>query len=61
MKAIQLARFPKIKHTHANWCIPAAVENMVRYHGGDIAQVDIAKWVNEIPGGMHTIKGGTGG
>lgn len=43
MKTIKLARFPKIKHEEEPGpsCLPASIENVVRYHGGEISQQDI--------------------
>ena len=55
MKAIQLARFPKIKHAQDNWCIPAAIENVVRYHGGDLSQQQIVAWIKEVSGSSEHI------
>ncbi|MBW1973345.1 MAG: C39 family peptidase [Deltaproteobacteria bacterium] len=41
MVRINFENFPKIKQSTQIWCIPASVENVVKYHGGDISQVDI--------------------
>lgn len=43
MKTVTLGRFPKIKHMEGTGpcCIPASIENVVRYHGGDISQQEI--------------------
>jgi len=39
--SIDLDNFPKIKQSTQIWCIPASVENVIKYHGGNISQVDI--------------------
>jgi len=39
--AVYLRNFPKIKQKETNWCILAAVENVVKFHGGNILQHDI--------------------
>jgi len=46
MKTVKLARFPKVKHVEGAGpcCIPASIENVVRYHDGDISQEDIRQW-----------------
>ena len=41
MYAIKLRQFPKIKQKEIKWCIPAAVENIIKYHGGHVSQEDI--------------------
>jgi hypothetical protein len=45
--AIKLRQFPKIKQKGTNWCIPAAVENVIRFHGGHILQEDILNYYIE--------------
>ena len=36
-----LDKFPCIKQSTPLWCIPASVENVIKYHSGDISQVEI--------------------
>jgi len=38
---INFENFPKIKQSTPIWCVPASIENVVKYHGEDISQVDI--------------------
>ena len=47
MQALKLVQFPKIKQKDTNWCIPAAVENVIRFHGGDVSQDDIFSYYIE--------------
>jgi len=37
--------FPCIYQIHPYWCIPAAVENVVKYHGGNLTQREIVDFV----------------
>jgi hypothetical protein len=57
MKTVKLARFPKIKHLQGTepCCIPASIENVVRYHGGDVSQQDIRAWCTERYGDADDI------
>ena len=47
VQAIELKQFPKIKQKKKNWCIFAAVENIVKFHGGSILQDDINQYYIE--------------
>lgn len=57
MKTVKLARFPKIKHMEDTgpYCIPASIENVVRYHGGDISQQEIRQRCIDQHGGIEDI------
>jgi len=57
MKTIKLARFPKVKHMEGTGpcCIPASIENVMRYHGGEISQEDIRQWCIDQHGDMEHI------
>ena len=57
MKTIKLARFPRTKHMEGDEpaCIAAAIENVVRYHGGKLSHEDICRWCIDRHGGMDDI------
>lgn len=47
MMAVKISRFPKIQQNNVNWCIPAAVENVTKFHEGYISQDDIVGYYIE--------------
>lgn len=46
MKCIELGKFPFIKQDK-DWCIPASIENVLKYHGGEFAQKKIKEAFEE--------------
>lgn len=41
MSRVNLEEFPCIKQEREDWCIPASIENIIKYHSGSISQKDI--------------------
>ena len=47
MICIDSKRFPEIKQRNSKWCMPASIENVIKYHGGDLSQEQIIGWFEE--------------
>ena len=41
MICINLNKFPRVKQSTPDWCIPASIENVMKYYGENVSQVDI--------------------